>query len=90
MAKTRTVKLDAQGRVLIPPHIRGEMGLTAGQALEVDLDDGIIRIQPAYDRCYVCGESGGHLTLNEFTIGPFTRLICHRCTNTIAVAGRTT
>ena len=84
MAKTKTVKLDAQGRVLIPPHIRMEMGLTTGQALEVDLDGGFIRIQPAYDRCYLCGESGEHLNLTEFAIGPGRRLICNHCTNTIS------
>ena len=89
MAKNKTVKLDAQGRVLIPPHIRKEMGLTTGQDLEVDLDGGTIRIQPAYARCDLCGESGEHLTLEEYTIGPVTKRICNHCAACIANAKTT-
>lgn len=84
MAKTKRVKVDAQGRVLIPPHIRKELGLNAGQVVEVSLEDGIIQILPTGDRCYVCGESGADLI--EVTIGPGKKHICNHCANVIARA----
>lgn len=57
MATKTTRYLDAQGRVILPSHIRKALNLTAGKVVEVDLDrDGTIRITPTEERCVLCGE----------------------------------
>lgn len=56
MAITKTTRMDAQGRVILPPHIRKELNLNAGHPVTVSLDGGTIKIQPAEGRCVICGD----------------------------------
>lgn len=78
MATSKNTRMDAQGRVIIPPHIRKELGLNAGQQVTVSLEDGIIQVRPAEERCAFCGET------------PFTSIsgvpICRSCAEAIAAA----
>lgn len=57
MAVKTTRYMDAQGRIIIPTHIRKALNLTAGKCVEVDMEEGgTIRITPAEERCVICGE----------------------------------
>lgn len=55
---TKSVRrLDAQGRVILPSHIRKAMDLGESSAVEITMnDDGSVTIRPAVKRCCVCGE----------------------------------
>lgn len=55
MATNKTTRMDAQGRVIIPPHIRKELNLNAGQKVSVSMNAGIIQIRPAEELCVCCG-----------------------------------
>lgn len=78
MATSKNTRMDAQGRVIIPPHIRKELGLNAGQQVTVSLEGGTIQIRPAEERCVFCGET------------PFATVegvsICRSCAEEIAAA----
>lgn len=80
MATTKTTRMDAQGRVILPPHIRKELKLNPGQLVNVSLEGGTIKIQPTEERCAFCGETA----TDKYTIGPKTTLICRRCAQVIA------
>ena len=80
MATTKTTRMDAQGRVILPPHIRKELNLHAGQQVTVTLENGTIKIQPAKDRCAFCGEAAN----KQFFIGPKSTRICRNCAMAIA------
>lgn len=80
MATTKTTRMDAQGRVILPPHIRKEMNLNAGQLVTVSLEGGTIKIQPAEERCVFCGEAA----TDKCIIGPTEKRICRSCARVIA------
>ena len=80
MATTKTTRMDAQGRVLLPPHIRKELNLNPGQLVNVSLEGGTIRIQPAEERCAFCGEAA----TDKYITGPKTTRICRSCALAIA------
>lgn len=80
MATNKTTRMDAQGRVILPPHIRKELNLTSGQLVTVSLEGGTIQIRPAEDRCELCGET----PVNNFIIGHKVARICKNCAKTIA------
>lgn len=79
MATSKTTRMDAQGRVIIPPHIRKELNLHAGQQVTVSLEHGAIKIQPAKDRCAFCGKAE-----EKYFNGPNGTRICRRCAVEIA------
>ena len=81
MATSKTTRMDAQGRVIIPPHIRKELNLNAGQLVTVSLDGGTIKVQPAGERCAICGSAEG-----KFFDGPNDTRICQSCALAIAAA----
>lgn len=74
MATSKTTRMDAQGRVILPPHIRKELNLHAGQQVTVSLERGVIKIQPAKDRCDICGKAD-----EKYFVGPNGTRICKRC-----------
>ena len=57
MATSKNTRMDAQGRVIIPPHIRKELNLTAGHLVNVSLEGGTIKIRTAEERCVLCGSA---------------------------------
>ena len=73
-------RLDGQGRVILPSHIRKALELNKDSAVTIDMtNDGRIIITPAEDRCCICGEgiSGQpHLTIQTWN---GTRYICESC-----------
>lgn len=80
MATAKTTRMDAQGRVILPPHIRKELNLNAGQLVTVTLEGGTITIQPAEERCALCGEA----TKEKYLIGPKEERICANCAKAIS------
>lgn len=79
MAIAKTTRMDAQGRVILPPHIRKAMNLKPGTGVDVDLaEDGTIRIRPAEERCVICGENPGRDT-HKVKVGPHTKHVCSNC-----------
>lgn len=84
MATTKTTRMDAQGRVILPPHIRKELNLNAGQLVTVSLEGGTIKIQPAKERCAFCGEAAK----DKYLVGPKATLICGNCARAIATTVR--
>lgn len=80
---TKSVRyLDAQGRIILPTHIRKSLNLTAGSGVEVDLaEDGTIRLRPEAKRCCICGRKADD---SSVTIGEKNRkYVCARCTEII-------
>lgn len=60
---TKSVRrLDGQGRVILPAHIRKALDLSPESTVTIEIeDDGSIRIRPAEERCCICGENvAGH------------------------------
>ena len=82
MATTKTTRMDAQGRVILPPHIRKELNLNAGQKVIVSLEAGVIQICPAEELCAICGKAAN----GEPFISPSGVTICRSCAEKIAAA----
>jgi AbrB family looped-hinge helix DNA binding protein len=40
-------RIDPDGRLWLPPGVRGELGLEAGDQLDVESEDGSVRLTPA-------------------------------------------
>ena len=84
MATVKTTKMDAQGRVIIPPHIRNELNLYAGQSLKVSFENGIIKLWTEEERCIICGDSVKGKRHAEITGGPATKCVCTSCALVLA------
>lgn len=86
MATTKTTRMDAQGRVILPPHIRKDLNLNPGQLVNVSLEGGTIKIQPAEERCVFCGESVANVKHAAITAGHSTKRVCRNCARAIVYA----
>lgn len=82
MATNKTTRMDAQGRVIIPPHIRKELNLNAGQKVSVSMNAGIIQIRPAEELCVFCEHPirGDSIVFHE------KMRICKSCAQEVAKA----
>lgn len=70
-------RLDGQGRVILPAHIRKALNLTTDSEVTIELtEDGEIRIKPAEERCCICGRSVNEK--RKVTIKD--NIICWECT----------
>lgn len=73
-------RLDGQGRVILPSHIRKALNLTKDSAVTIDMkEDGVITIRPADKRCCICGEGverQPHKVIESWN-GP--KYICANC-----------
>ena len=90
--KAKSVRrLDGQGRVILPSHIRKTLNLTTDSAVTIDMtEDGTVLIRPAEERCCICGEGvtgQPHLTIETWT-GP--KYICETCDEQIHREGEWT
>lgn len=80
--RTKSIRrLDGQGRVILPAHIRKQLNLSPDSAVTIDMtDDGRIVIAPAEDRCCVCGRSVHGLPFTQaLTVGTQEKLVCAYC-----------
>ena len=50
------IKLDSLGRIVIPVHIRNELGIKGGDTLEISLSKGVVCISPSKPVCLLCGK----------------------------------
>ena len=84
--KTKSVRrLDGQGRVILPSHIRKAMNLTTDSAVTIDMTEGgKIIITPTQERCCICGE--GVEGQPHITIGTWNgdKKICKTCADQVA------
>lgn len=90
--KTKSVRrLDAQGRVILPSHIRKAMSLTQNSAVTIDMtEDGKIVITPTQERCCICGEGVAgqpHMTIETWN---GSKYICESCDEQIHNGGKWT
>lgn len=86
MTTKSTRYLDAQGRIILPNHIRKALNLAPGSAVDVDMEDAYtIRIRPADLRCALCGV---RLTENEgrtITVWSGEKHVCGLCESKILI-----
>ena len=43
--RSRRVRVDAAGRIVVPAGFRKSLGIDAGQELLISLDDGVVKLQ---------------------------------------------
>lgn len=72
-------RLDGQGRVILPAHIRKALNLAQDSAVAIEMKDGEIRIKPVKERCCICGRETGEDALALSS----EKLVCHRCVKII-------
>ena len=87
--KTKATRyLDAQGRIILPNHIRKTLNLAPGSAVAIDMtEDGKVVITPTQERCCICGEGVAgqpHLIIETWN-GP--KYICESCDEQIHKEG---
>lgn len=84
MKENVTSRVDPQGRMMIPVHIRKALDLQPGDELSVCVDqlDGTIIVASMKERCCLCGESAE----TSVTIGHRKKLICRNCASQIRKA----
>lgn len=87
--RTKAIRrMDGQGRVILPSHIRKAMRLRENSRVTIDMtDDGKIIITPTQDVCCICGEGvtgQPHLTIQTWT---GERFICESCDEQIRKHG---
>ena len=79
--KAKTTRyIDAAGRIVLPAHIRNQFNLTTGRCVEVEIEDGIIKLKPTDERCTICGKPVSdiaHITICD-------KFVCDQCAETIA------
>jgi len=80
MRTTSIRRLDGQGRVILPAHIRKALNLAQDSAVTINLtEDGEIRIRPAEERCCICGREVSDNAMRLSGGKP----VCHRCVEII-------
>ncbi len=52
-----TYRIDPQGRIMIPMHIKKHLNLTPGSQVVIDVDGRSVRIRNAQEVCFICGKS---------------------------------
>ena len=74
-------RLDGQGRVILPAHIRNALNLTADSSVSIEMeDDGSIRIRPSEERCCVCGQGIIGIPHNQkITVRGEVKYVCRDC-----------
>lgn len=60
-SRSVTSRINENGRVVIPAVIRRQMGLKAGDAVVMEVEDGVLRIEPHRARIRRIQESLGRL-----------------------------
>ena len=84
MAVKTTRQLDAQGRIILPNHIRKALSLDRGSTMEVAMEeDGTVLLRATTKRCTFCGrpvEGKRHLTIAK------DKYICADCAAKVAQA----
>lgn len=78
----KQLRIDPQGRIILPAHIRHRMDLEPGHEVTVELEsDGSVSIRPLKARCAICGENPGNLL--EVSAGAVKKHVCGNCAKQI-------
>lgn len=82
MVRTKTTRyIDAQGRIILPAHIRKALNLTEGRCVELDIEeDGSLRLRPTEERCHICGRVTSFIP----SMRVHEKIICCECAKEIA------
>ena len=81
MITKSTRRLDGQGRVILPAHIRKALNLTPESTVTIEMEaDGSIRIRPTAERCCICGEGVAEKPYTQtIEIHNETKYVCAYC-----------
>lgn len=75
-------RIDDQGRIIIPNHIRKDLNLVPGTLVEVGMDeDKTITVRPTADNCCICGKS---LEGKDYLNVTKTKKMCVDCAKAVA------
>jgi len=58
---TMRTTMDTAGRLVVPLALRSQVGLVAGGEVEIEVDGGIVRIEPVAGQGFI--EEGGRLVI---------------------------
>lgn len=85
---TKSVRrLDGQGRVILPSHIRKALNLSKDSEVTINLrPDGAVIIRPAVERCCICADDVTDKPHISVASGDGVKVICDRCKNLIKEA----
>lgn len=74
-------RLDGQGRVILPSHIRKALNLAQDSEVTIEMtEDGKIVIYPTSEHCCICGEGvAGVPNTQKITVGTETKYVCPAC-----------
>lgn len=87
MSYNPTRRIDPQGRIMIPSHIRKALNLSPGQLVTVELGpDRIIQVKPAIERCVICGKTIKEPSDTTAVLGKDELNVCTECAKKIADA----
>ena len=64
--------IDSAGRLVIPKSLRERLGLTGGQAVEIQEHDGRIEIEPVPTAMTLIDREGGPVAVPEEELPPLT------------------
>ncbi len=56
--KNNYKKVSSHGSINIPVAMRREIGIQAGDPMEVSLNNGMVTVKPYMPRCIFCGSTG--------------------------------
>ena len=85
---TKTKRVDAQGRVLIPSSIRETLDIHPDTAVSVKLDGDTIKINVAEERCCICSApiKGKKVLSMHGARRRYEKNICESCVSKIKEA----
>lgn len=72
-----TYRIDPQGRVMIPMHIKKQLGLMPGTLVTIEADGRSVKIKKAQETCVICGKNIPCGAAVKRTVGGNT--ICADC-----------
>jgi AbrB family looped-hinge helix DNA binding protein len=64
--------IDSEGRILLPEQLRGQLGLAAGQSLEVSIRDGRLEIEVCLTAMTLAKRGKGVVAVSEEMLPPLT------------------
>lgn len=83
----QTYRIDPQGRIMIPVHIRKQLNLKPGSTVNIDRDGRNIRIKLAQENCVICGKPVKASHAKTIQTADGEKVICDSCSKSITEKG---